>query len=111
LDHVKVYSTLAWVALDILPMQASSILCKQVFSAAKLIATDHCARLFPAVFEKLQVLKLAWHEHHPDRAALNGEDIGEIDKINEMLRRHLAEDNKFKEWELEGEIETLTIVT
>jgi hypothetical protein len=101
-DHAKVYPTLARAAQDILPMQASSVPCERVFSAAKLIATDRRARLSPVVFEELQVLKFAWRERLPDWAALNGEETEEIDEIDEMFSYHLAEDNELKEWELKS---------
>src|SRR6266478_1474805 len=51
-DHAKVYPTLTHVALDILPMQTSSVPCEQIFSAAKHIATDCRAQLSPAVFKE-----------------------------------------------------------
>ncbi len=97
-DHAKVYPTLARIALDILPMQASSVPCERVFSAAKLVATDHRARLSPVVFEELQVLKFAWRDSLLDWVALNGE---EIEENEEMFVHCLAEDNELKEWEKE----------
>jgi hypothetical protein len=100
-DHAKVYPTLARIALDILPMQASSVPCERVFSAAKLIATDRRARLSPVVFEELQILKLAWRDRLLNWAALNAEDIDEIDEIDEKFVCHLAEDKELKEWEEE----------
>jgi hypothetical protein len=100
-DHAKVYPTLARIALDILPMQGSSVPCERVFSGAKLIATDRRARLSPTVFEELQVLKFAWRDKQPDWAALNGEEIEEVDEIDEMSRCRLAEENELKEWDEE----------
>ena len=55
--HAKLYPTLARIALDILPSQASSVPCEHVFSGSKLTATDHRARLKAEIFEQLQVLK------------------------------------------------------
>ena len=108
LDHAKVYPMLACIALDILPMQASSIPCEQVFSAAKLIATDRCAWLLPAIFEELQVLKFAWHDTLSDWAGLNSDEVEEVDEIDKMSTYHLAEDNELKEWE--EEINTLSLM-
>jgi hypothetical protein len=73
-------------------------MCECVFSAAKLIATDHHARLSPAIFEELQVLKFAWHDSLLDWAALNAE---EIEEINEVFACCLVEDDEMKEWERE----------
>ncbi|EIW73844.1 hypothetical protein CONPUDRAFT_27963, partial [Coniophora puteana RWD-64-598 SS2] len=54
------YPTLSRIALDILPIQASSVPCERLFSAAKEIATDKRARLSLVRFEQLQMLKHAW---------------------------------------------------
>ena len=107
-DHAKVYPTLARVALDVLPMQASSVPCERIFSAAKLIATDCRARLSPTVFEELQVLKFAWRGRLSDFAALNTEEIEEIEDIDDVFVCRLAEENEVREWELEEEAEMLT---
>ena len=38
--HAHLYPTLARIALDVLPSQASSVPCEQLFSGTKQIATD-----------------------------------------------------------------------
>ena len=56
------YPTLARIALDVLPSQASSVPCERLFSNGKLIATDHRARLGSDRFEELQIVKSAWKD-------------------------------------------------
>lgn len=58
--HAHEFPTLARIALDILPIQASSVPCERLFSAAKEIATDKRSRLGPVRFEQLQMLKHHW---------------------------------------------------
>ncbi|KZT40297.1 hATC-domain-containing protein, partial [Sistotremastrum suecicum HHB10207 ss-3] len=56
------YPTLARIALDVLPVQASSVACERLFSAGKHITTATRSRLNPDVFEQLQLLKAAWRK-------------------------------------------------
>jgi len=37
-DHCDVYPTLAWIAINVLPAQTSSISCERLFSSSKLVA-------------------------------------------------------------------------
>jgi len=83
-----------------LPVQASAIPCEHLFSAAKLIATDHHARLSPAIFEELQILKFAWCDKLINWAALNTE---EVEDVEEIFMCFLVEDDEMREWE-QGEI-------
>jgi len=57
--HAKVYPTLAKIALDVLPAQASSVPCEQLFSGGKEIAVTRRAQLGADLFEQLQMLKFA----------------------------------------------------
>ena len=43
--------------MDILPIQGSSVPCKQVFSSAKETMTDCCSHIQPELMEGLQLLK------------------------------------------------------
>ncbi|KZT31286.1 hypothetical protein SISSUDRAFT_959356, partial [Sistotremastrum suecicum HHB10207 ss-3] len=56
------YPTLARIALDVLPVQASSVACERLFSAGRLITTHTRSRLDSEVFEKLQLLKSFWRK-------------------------------------------------
>ena len=75
-NHAMEYPTLARIALDYLPSQASSVPCEHLFSASKWTAVDRRARLHHDKFEQLQILKFAWRGDVSDLAALN--DEGEV---------------------------------
>ncbi|CAG7851404.1 SubName: Full=Uncharacterized protein {ECO:0000313/EMBL:CCA76236.1} [Serendipita indica DSM 11827] len=53
----NLYPNLRKVALDILPVQASSVPCERVFSSAKHTATSTRAQSSPRLIEMLQILK------------------------------------------------------
>src|SRR5882757_9493507 len=59
-NNAKSFPTLAHIALDVLPSQASSVPCEWLFSGTKQIAVDRRARLGSAVFEELAIMKSAW---------------------------------------------------
>ena len=85
------------MALDILPIPASSIPCERLFSAAKEIADDRRARLGPKKFEELQVMKFAWRNNIPDLAAWNSAFVEEVDHLQEFRELLDCDDwqNKF----------------
>jgi hypothetical protein len=78
-DNAKCYPTLARVALDVLPCQASSVPCEQLFSAAKQVADDRRTRLGLQRFEELQLMKFAWRRNVTDLAAWNSGIVEEVD--------------------------------
>jgi hypothetical protein len=90
--HAKVYPTLAKIALDVLPVQASSVPCKQLFSAGKEIAVDRRAQLGAELFEQLQVLKCYWKKS-VDEADLDTEQVEEIrlEEYRDMLLADVQE--------------------
>src|SRR5260370_34646098 len=51
------FQTLFGIALDYLPIQASSVPCERVFSSAKETNTLKCNRIHPVLMEALQTLK------------------------------------------------------
>ena len=51
------YPTIFKMALDYLPIQASSVPCKRVFSSSKETCSARCSRITPELMEALQVLK------------------------------------------------------
>jgi hypothetical protein len=73
-----VYPNLARIALDILPIPASSVPCERLFSAAKEIADDRRSRLGSKKFEELQLMKFAWRDTIPDLAPQNSNEVEEI---------------------------------
>ena len=86
-DHAQLYPTLAWIALDILPCQVSSIPCEQLFSSAKQVADNRCTWLRSTKFEELQLVKFAWHNDIPDLIAWNSAEVEEVelDDFEEFL--------------------------
>src|SRR5229473_1164748 len=53
------FPTLFGIALDYLPIQASSVPCEQVFSSAKETNTLKCNCIHPVLIEALQTLKFS----------------------------------------------------
>ena len=51
------YPTIFALAMDILPIQGSSVPCERVFSSAKETMTDRRSRIQPELMEGLQLLK------------------------------------------------------
>lgn len=51
------YPTIFALAMDILPIQGSSVPCERVFSSAKETLTDRRSRVQPELMEGLQMLK------------------------------------------------------
>lgn len=78
-NHCQLFPTLAQIALDVLPCQASSVPCERLFSASKQTAEDRRSRLGAARFEELQVMKFAWRNTINDLAAWNSAEIEEVD--------------------------------
>lgn len=78
-DHAQLYPTLARIALDVLPCQASSVPCERLFSASKQAADDRRASLGAKRFEELQVMKFAWRRNITDVTAWNSSQVEEVD--------------------------------
>lgn len=74
-DNSKAYPTLARIALDILPIPATSVGCEHLFSRAKQVATPRRTRLDPGLFEAIESLHYHWKPRLVDHARLNSEDI------------------------------------
>ncbi|KAF5374133.1 hypothetical protein D9615_008888 [Tricholomella constricta] len=98
-EHAKIYPTLARIALDILPSQASSVPCERVFSQSKLTATDRRSRLGPAIFEQLQILKAFWNDDLSNFAQDNTDEI-EICVIEDFEALQTT-DVEFCDWDAE----------
>src|SRR5690348_7695261 len=70
-NNCSCFPTLASMALDVLPICASSVACERLFSAALEIATAKRSRLSVEMFEMLQMLKHGWKHTIFDYAAAN----------------------------------------
>jgi hypothetical protein len=85
---LNLYPTLSQIALDVLPAQASSDPCEQLFSAAKQVVDDWRSRLGAERFEQLQMLKFTWRQEKVDFAAWNSGYVEQVDieEFVELLR-------------------------
>src|SRR5713226_2191886 len=84
---------LARIALDILPCQASSVPCEQLFSASKQTADDQRASLGAKRFEELQLMKFAWRSKITDIASSNSDQVEVVDlgEYRDMLEYDVRE--------------------
>ena len=76
-----------------LAIPTSSVPCEQLFSAAKLIATDRCSRLVAECFEELQIMKFAWKDTIQDFVAWNAVQVEEevnMGEFEELLADDIA---------------------
>jgi hypothetical protein len=110
------FPTLARIALDVLPAQASSVPCERMFSGSKQVATDRRACLGSIVFEELVIMKSAWGPDLYDMAAWNAADTTGISASTVasnsvvlfqqfVLKLHLSTaktSNIYKNWDSDG---------
>lgn len=99
--HAQEFPTLARLAIDILPIQASSVPCERLFSSAKEITTDKRSRLGPVRFEQLQMLKHHWRSGIIDLALWNLGHEEEMVYVIEDFEDMLQVDEEFKAEEME----------
>lgn len=92
------YSTLARMVLDILPIPASSVSSERLFSCAKQVSTDRRTQLAPNVFEAIEALNLNWSRSIEDHARINSARTEEIE-LDEDLAQFLVleEEEEFYE--------------
>lgn len=93
------FPTLARIALDVLPAQASSVPCERLFSGTKQIATDRRARLGLVTFEELTLMRSAWGPGIYDFAGWNSSQVEDV--ILDDFEQMLVEDVDCLEWEKE----------
>nr|VWO96606.1 C2H2-type domain-containing protein [Ganoderma boninense] len=73
------YPTLARMALDILPIPASSVAVERLFSRAKEVSTDRRSRIGADLFEWLECLSHHWRPTIVDYAKVNSAAVEEVD--------------------------------
>jgi len=98
-DHAHVYPTLEHIALDVLPSQALSVPCEQLFSSTKRVATDHQASLGNIVFEGVTITKSAWGPGLCDIAAWNAAQMEEVEQMDLDFKQMLVEDGDQDKWD------------
>jgi hypothetical protein len=89
------------MALDILPVQASSVPCERLFSSSKQVVTECRAHLGSDRFEELLVMKSAWRGMIRDWAATNSAEVEEVDLVE--YEELLEEDVQARTWDDEDE--------
>jgi hypothetical protein len=89
------------MALDILPIQASSVPCERLFSSSKQVATERRSRLGSDRFEELLVMKSTWRGTISDWAVTNSKDIEEVDLVE--YAEFLDADVQAHIWDAEDE--------
>jgi len=96
-EHAALFPTLARIALNILPCQASSVPCKHLFSASKQ-TTDLCQLSLGAKhFEELQIMKFAWRKKIVDNVQQNWARVDEVQL--EEYSEYLDADETSAEWD------------
>jgi len=93
-EHAKILPTLARMALNVLPCQAS-VTCK-------LPATYCCTRLGFELFEKLQIMKHVWHPDVVNYDRVNSEEVYEVQGSLQEYEALLAEETELEGWENKG---------
>ena len=88
---------LARITLDVLPSQASSVPCEQMFSGTKQIATDCQSCLGSKIFEELTIMGSAWGLGIYDAAAWNAMQVEEVNLLD--FEEMLADDVDMVEWD------------
>jgi hypothetical protein len=101
-DHNRVYPTLARIALDILPCQASSVPCERLFSSSKQVATERRSRLGSDLFEQIVVMKSAWQGSIVDWATINSQMVEEVTlpEFGDLLQA----ESDARKWDKEEEV-------
>jgi len=100
-DNGHHFPTLCCIAIDYLPCPASSVPCKQLFSAGGEIATKRRSQLGAARFEELQVMKSMWKNNIANLAAWNSNQVEEIhDEMGEYQDLLVADGERAK-WDVE----------
>ncbi|KZT36501.1 hATC-domain-containing protein, partial [Sistotremastrum suecicum HHB10207 ss-3] len=100
-EHNIRYPTLSRIAIDVLPVQASSVACERLFSSAKHTATDQRSRLGTDKFEQLQMLKSSWKKNLVNVAEENAQLEEEILATEELFEGLNALDEEDNEWDMD----------
>lgn len=96
-NHAALFPTLARIALDILPCQASSVPCERLFSASKQTADLRRSSLGAKRFEELQMMKFAWRGKILDNAEQKWACVEEVQL--EEYSEFLEADEVLAEWD------------
>lgn len=78
-QHAHKYPTIARIALDILPVMATSVPSERLFSSSGQTADDQRSRLGAERFEQAQIMKWHWKEDALDFAKANQNFVEAVD--------------------------------
>ena len=99
-EHAWLYPTLAHIALDVLPSQASSVPTERLFSGGKVTVDDKRAHLGCEKFEEIELMKFSWRKGLEDLAGNNTNMIEEVELV--PFRDHLCADEDADKWDVVG---------
>ena len=102
---MQLFPTLAHITLNILPAQASSVTCKQLFSGTKQILTDCCASLGPIVFKEIIIMKSAWGPDLYEMAAWNEWQVKDVNLFD--FKELLLDDPDSFAWDKDMEADVV----
>ncbi|KDN40149.1 hypothetical protein RSAG8_08349, partial [Rhizoctonia solani AG-8 WAC10335] len=91
--HRWVFPLLYQVAMDVLPVQASSVSSERAFSSSKLTCTRERNKISAVHMEELQVLKHSLHRRRADeRNKISAVHMEELQVLKHSLHRRRADD-------------------
>ena len=99
-EHAWLYPTLACIALDVLPSQASSVPTEQLFSGGKVTVDDKHTCLGCEKFEEIELMKFLWRKGLDNLASNNTNVVEEVDLV--PFCDHLHEDEDADKWDVVG---------
>ena len=103
-NNATLYPTLARIALDVLPSQASLVPCEWLFLGSKQIVIDRWACLGSTVFEQLVIMGSAWRPDLYDMAAWTAYQQEEVECFLDYMEM-LDEDDANLAWEKELDLD------
>lgn len=89
------------MALDILPIPATSVPCERLFSRCKEASDDRRSRIDPATFEYMACLNNHWRSTLVDYARMNEEEMEEVMDLGmDDFKDLLLLEEEIQEWDL-----------
>jgi hypothetical protein len=86
------YPRLFRVAMDILPVQSSSVPCERVFSSGKETITPRRNRITPELMESLQILKYSYNQDEKLNFTKGMREAEEIEEFELLAAENVPED-------------------
>ena len=103
-NNTTLYPTLTCITLSVLPSQASSVPCEQLFLGSKQIAIGRRACLGSTVFEQLVIMGSVWRPDLYDMAAWTAHQQEEVEPFLDYMEM-LDEDDANLAWEKELDLD------